>query len=125
MGVRSAQDGAVEGQDQFSRRKEWKKNQEKDLTGQLLIVETPFHTFLPSFRRGFAGQEGGEHPVAGGLTLNQGVQDVSDTLQRVAPEERNPGFQEVGELGKLDWSGIGVRHRSVMPLAPCREGASD
>jgi hypothetical protein len=53
------------------------------------------------------------------VRLNQGFDHVSDKLQRVAPQEGESCFQQVGEIDKLAWSGIVNCHRPVMPLLCC------
>ncbi|WP_233218855.1 hypothetical protein, partial [Deinococcus arcticus] len=92
---------------------------EEDVIGQLFVLKTSVYSLFSGFRRRFTGQERSQDPVTGRLCLNQGFDHVSDTLQRVAPEEGKSCFQQVGEMGTLTWSGIVDCHRPVMPLLCC------
>ena len=68
---------------------------------QLLILQTACQTLAFGFCGTRAGKPIGEPLLVGGLLLDQGTDDVRDTLQRVNAQGRVPLLQEVAKLGRL------------------------
>ena len=87
----------------------WKVHQqqgEKDLQGELLIVDGAFHAPLLGFKRADARHFRGEIAVIDALYGDHRQHEVNYPLKGVNPEGGHAGFKMLGEFGTLGAGGF-------------------
>jgi hypothetical protein len=122
-GVRSAQEGTVQAQQQFSRWEQGQQEREEHLLCQVFVPKRPFRTTLFGVVRTHPWQMGAQGTQVDRLTSDHGLHHVQHAFQRVDPQVWRKGFETAQDFARLETGSFWNRHtlRTLPFLLPDRE----
>jgi len=106
MGVRSAQDGAVEAEQEFARWHLGQEQGEKHLSGELRIVDAAFHAAPLGVEIAVSWHLWSQVTVSDAFGADHRQDEIHHASQGVDPQDGHARFEMLGEFGSVGNGGF-------------------